>query len=489
MLFLTLALVSACTPPVGHRAVVILPPGTSSHLIAARRAVTRHPVGLQERLQQVDVVPLMAGAAVLAAAGPPAVKSLRGLLSWRPRPRLSRGSSNLIPALLRPDGALEDAQTVSYARRELAGWRATGSGSVSEEALGVVILDWVTRDVSSISLLVEICTLLLAAPPDVALGAVRKATTAASRQTLGAGRDGSALIASVKEERCGALLALCGAMSATRRADLRAVLADRALVSPPPPEAPTPDEASLSTVELGVCQAFGFSGMAERTDRMRMSVASRVLQLEARRALNRGSDVDLVPTASMSPLTSLATMLGLAPASIASTLLAQTRDRMQTDLEAAVELWVGRDGGAEAAVGIGGPSLRETEAYALASRACALAAASLGVAVGGGGGDEGRLLDDVDDALLSTVRSLGLTSTVRHRFYRGYVLAAAAVDAAPASASTGEMRAAYAPLLRRLLSVLPTTADSAEADAVRAVAVRGGASAAEEMARWLRVKL
>ena len=210
---------SACTTP-ATRLRLIGPPGHSAKtLIAARRrnvrrSVIQNPRGLSK--PAVDPVPLMVGAAVLAAAGPPAVKSIKSLpkILARPFKRNQRSSSSVSPSLLRPDGTLEDEEMVRAARAGLTAWREASPSAraipLSENALGVAMLDFTTRGLLTRrgDALRELCELMLLVPRSTTLIALRRATTAAARLTFGAGRDGNALVAGLKEERCGALLLL-----------------------------------------------------------------------------------------------------------------------------------------------------------------------------------------------------------------------------------------------------------------------------------------
>ena len=99
-----------------------------------------------------DPVPLMVGAAVLAAAGPPLVRGLRSLPRWLKRPRRLGRAAGAGSLAIKPDGALEDERVLRAARPLLAAWRAGEDGgeaeaSVVEAALGLACLEYVSSRV------------------------------------------------------------------------------------------------------------------------------------------------------------------------------------------------------------------------------------------------------------------------------------------------------------------------------------------------------
>ena len=462
--------------------------------------------------QRLDPVPLMLGAALLAALGPSLLRGLRSvprLWLGRSQRRLRRRLSPNDPAAAaaaaaagaaRPDGALEDVRVLDAARRLLAAWRETDDDAAAladadvqtrEAALGLAMLEMATRHSDDAAKLQEICGPLLAKAAGgssdagvIALGALRKASTAAARQTLGQGRDErtAVLAATVKEERCGSFLMLSYALdrvaskvaaeeaaaAAAAAAESRGALAAAAAAR----------AAAAEAVRGQIMLAFGMTGLDDRAEALRLSAASRILRLEARRTLRSYAALVSGPASSAtssassaqrlleSSLSPLASLLSLERATLTNALLGEARDPMRADLEAALGEWV---------------SERGPMAFERASHASGLALACLRfgerqvAGVAGAAGAAGAGAADVAG------RSLGLTSTARHAMYGGFVRAAviAQVESMAAPASSGRSEPAFgvgdAVVLRQLMSVLPASAAAAEASAFESAASLGRA--------------
>ena len=512
---------AACTTPSAryglgtatsaHRTVVVSVPTSNSHLLAAAaqkrrafRSVGHERASLVD--QRLDPVPLMVSAAVLAAAGPPVVRSIRRLprlLSWRPRLLRRKRDSRQAEAagLLAPDGTLEDEQVALEAQRELDAWRTdSGSDVLSDAALGMAIVEWTTRGLSATrgtatpaAKLRELCTLLLAAAPGSIVAALRMATTAAARRTLGAGRDGSSLVATMKEDRCGALLsvlAVCESFAAEEgREAAQSFIGDSAGASTSSDDR-TALLAKLRGVRMGVGVAFGFGGMDSKLEAAKSSVERRVLLLETRRCLadaraatGGGEAADTngsLLAYSLTSLSPLLRLLRLPSAVVATTLLGECKDVMQAQLVAALDLWVARGR-------VDVETSRPADAgFELASRACRLAGACLDIAASSDAeqsklSSRGPAAARYPPSLLAELRPLGLSATSRHAFYTAYVTDAAASAAAGAGDPARFESLGDARVMRRLLSVLPAMADAAERQAVSAAEQQEGAEVAAQV--------
>ena len=423
---------------------------------------------------RMDPVPLMVGAAMVAAAGPATLRSLRALPQqlaspWRRirRKRLPSGEAAAAAAAARPDGALEDPRQLSLARRLLDAWRggdaeyAELAGSdARESALGLAMLEFATKHSDNATMLRELTGHLrqqaTLGDPTIATGALRKACTAASRQTLGKGRDGSVatLAAAVKEERCGALLLLSHAFGSD--VDEATTLSAEQLAE---------NAVAAAAVRQRICLAFGLDGLEERAEAARRRVASRLLRLETRRALRRiasmRSSAGALPTLSAS-LAGLAPLLGLGLFEFTASLMQEAKEPMRADLEAALREWVAQ---------------RPTEAYLACAKATRLAVAIAEL------GESGAMAEaaagngqEADAAAAGGVRGVGLTSTARHAMYGGFVRAAMLEEVEKmAMTADGRYSTFSSPLafgvrdavvLRQLLSVLPASVYNADKNAL-----------------------
>jgi hypothetical protein len=489
-------IVASADPSAGPpRRVAIVVDGKQSQtqLVAAilgaqqkKKKITRS-VGYDRLLNDIraDPVPLMIAAAAVAAAGPSLARGLRQLpqklatpFRWKARRGVLSGEEAAAAAAARPDGALEDPRQLSIARRLLEVWRSDDEAASGEEAdeaagggvagnreaaLGLAMLDFATkqnddaaalRELTGARLLERACR----GNAGVAVGALRKASTAASRQTLGRGREGAvaSLASTVKEERCGALLLLSHALPSTLQA-AGAPLARE-------------DEAALAAVRARIALAFGLEGLTERTEEARRRVGSRLLRLEARRALRvAAGPASVRPVAAATAvggleavLAPLVPLLQLERADVAATLMTEAREPMRGDLEAALREWV---------------SQRPRNAFLQAARATRLAAAILRFAEAGASGDDGGTAALAADGCTS-LRAVGLTSTARHAMYGDFVRAAALEEVEALAARSPGMEAfgvADAALLRPLLSVLPASIAAADKSAFESAARVGSA--------------
>ena len=353
---------------------------------------------------------------------------------------------------------------VRAARAGLTAWREASPSAraipLSENALGVAMLDFTTRGLLTRrgDALRELCELMLLVPRSTTLIALRRATTAAARLTFGAGRDGNALVAGLKEERCGALLLLLNCLRwplelsrfAGTAPGVASAAATTSFLESGTDDATALEEYAALKFQIGL--AFG--QQSDAMDSARTGVAQRLLQLEIRQTLRKQSasnaaaasdDVDAL----LAPLKPLAAVLDLPPSMLTTTVLNEGIEDMRRDLESALAEWV--DAGGKQNDG-STPSGREAQrpSYAKASRAARLASACLRF-----GGSDAKVGMDL-------VRSVGLTSSARHAFYAGFVRTAAALED---DEEAGVCSVADAPFLRRLLSVLPATADAAEREA------------------------
>ncbi len=436
-----------------------------------------------------DPVPALGVAALVAAAGPAVLRAARNgrpHLQW---PFASRRSSITgMRSALTVDGALDDSKTVASARALLALWEEGGtdqaqSASAIEAALGLLALDFAQRggeDAKLFRRLVRLVAMHSRGPQQTG-GALRKATTAAARKAFGSGRDGNALATSQRDSACGALLLLC-----------RALLPQTSLEA----------QAEAAALEAGVRRAFfGFEGEEERGARLRDEGARRLFSLEARRVLRAsgagtgGAPAILRNSTWREALDELPGLLRMEPASFVGPLLLLVEDLLHAELERALAAWIragGRSGLPEAAdLGESGPLLEqraqadamERAAFAMAASAARLASWCLEL---GGTSTPTGLGDSA--VRLAQLRSVGLLSPARHRFYQALVrnavfaeVAGMATDGAlpeatNGSESTSALTVNDCVVLRRLLAVLPTSAATGASAALQAAA--GSATAA-----------
>jgi hypothetical protein len=426
-------------------------------------------------------VPLLGAAALLAAVGPPAFQSLKSLpramsrLSLkRTRRSMPRGPSSA----MRPDGTLEDGQLSEEAQGLLRAWRAgedrSADDRLREAALGLAILGFVQSGADDASALLELTSLAARAGggEGLGVGALRKASTAAARALVGAGRDGSALDAHRKEECCGALLMLTEVLLG-------------AAPSSSSPSAGSTEAAAL--VRTHVQLAFSIESQDATAVQLRRKAAQGLLRRSARGALRTSSsDPESAAAALEAAVSPLIPLVGLEGTHVAPVLLTEAREMLTTELEAALELWVA-GGGASAPEPSESP-LFLLEAQDRAARAAKLAIACLKISIKAAEGVAPPTELEAElqwrEMMRLHLRALGLTSRTRHAFYAAFVRVGALNDATAAAAgcvstmspqSGGGFGAEEAVVLRRLLSVLPVSATAAELAAFQACAKTPGA--------------
>lgn len=430
------------------------------------------------------------------------------------------------------DGALEDPETVARARELIVSWEGeSGEGALRrpeapdvEAALGLLMLQFATSGGDDAGQLRRLLRLARSHGGGAGClgGALRKACTAAARQAFGRGRDGDALLTSRRDGVCGSLLLLCHALLPRSAVEAR---------------------AEAFAVEAGVRRAFfGFEGEEERGVRLRDESARRLLSLEARRvvrdslrraaeAARRAAEAAPVASASSSaavlasdgwrrPLDELPELLKLPAAGFVAPLLYVVEDLLCHDLERALALWV-RSGGArrvtydpaawrrvevevgeeegegevhDDAASSDDAAAAQRAAFAMAAGAAHLARRCLAL------GSPARVAETADEQIdasrLSLLRSVGLTSATRHRFYQAIVHQAlddevqvsraarrgggAVLDGSQSAMQSANQSAAAAGevaglcvedciVLRRLMAVLPTSAATGEREAIAAV--------------------
>jgi hypothetical protein len=322
----------------------------------------------------------------------------------------------------------------------LAAWDAGSadqaeSTATVEAALGLLALEFAQRGGEDAAQLRRLMRLVAAhsSGTQQTVSALRKATTAAARMAFGSGRDGNAFAISQRDGACGALLLLC--QSLFPRDTLEAL-------------------SEVVALEAGVRRAFfGFEGEEERGVRLRDECARRLFTLEARRVLlASGSAGAVLSTITWRrPLDEIPGLMRLAPSMFVGPLLLIVQELLQTELERALAAWLqarGRTGGrlpelseisAEIAsssteIASSVPSVElpvqtpaaaamERAAFAMASSAARLARSCL--ELGGPSTAVGDLaMRDRDltvrdrDLRLEKLRSVGVLSPARHRFYQ-----------------------------------------------------------------------
>ena len=509
MLVSTICAATACTPSRPqlqlHTPNVVLLAATSRERNQnVRRHQSESP--LNHALDNVlaDPVPALGLAALVAAAGPAVY---RAAFDRRPRtlwwPSTSRrGSLAGARSARTVDGALDDAKTVALARALLAAWDAGSadqaeSTATVEAALGLLALEFAQRGGEDAAQLRHLMRLVAAhsSGTQQTVSALRKATTAAARMAFGSGRDGNAFAISQRDGACGALLLLC--QSLFPRDTLGAL-------------------SEVVALEAGVRRAFfGFEGEEERGVRLRDEGARRLFTLEARRVLRAsgagsgGSGAVLSTITWRRPLDEIPSLMRLAPSMFIGPLLLIVQELLQTELERALAAWVqarGRTRGRlpelselSSEIAISVPSVElppltpaaaamERAAFAMASSAARLARSCL--ELGGPSAAVGdRALRDRElavrdrDLRLEKLRSVGVLSPARHRFYQAAVRVAVLEEVA--RVASGGVRPAAADgagsdpirlsiddcvVLRRLLAVLPTSAAAGARAALEAAA-------------------
>lgn len=496
-MIISLLHVLACSPSptrllvhVPHECLLTAAANRQQHAVSRRRTNVGEE-RLRLSLDRSDPVPLMAVAAVLAAAGPPIVNAFRRASRIRPRRRASSLPPSSGSPIVRPDGTLDDERTVATARRLLDKWRDTAvsgpsdsiDSSLAEAALGLAMLDFSETGADDMQAFRQVRALCsnrqqggLEGEGCTLGGALRKATTAAARRTYGRGRDGSALSAATRETACGALLLLC-----------------RVLLEGNPAEA--------ATVAMQIRLAFGLSDAFERAAQLRDAVARRLFRSEARRALAQvGSLRGELPSATAqeaalqqvrAALDPLPTSLGLDASHFLAALLSEAAPTLASALEVALEEWTALGGTATATSPPG--RLIHQGSYLRAAAAARLAWCCLGL----GGEMVGRM---EGEAPLAELSSVGLQSAARHSFYTALVRQAAideiertvvgsaagfnpvagALDEGAQESAYGATRAQTtglcvvedAAVLVRMLGVLPVTATAAANGALEAAASR-----------------
>ena len=442
-----------------QRHIIAISSGRNAELLAAvgqrRKKITRS-IGHERALiaQRTDPLPLMVAAAIIAATGPALIRMLRNVprIFKSSRPKL-RGldAARAAARSARPDGALEDERLETEARALLETWREGDdmdemglSADVREAALGAAMLDWATKAADNAAALEEICGPLLKratqgsdSPVQVYLSALRKACTAAARQTLGKGRASSTalLAASLKEERCGSFLTLQRALTHAA------------------PASEQEAQAAAAGVRSQITLAFGLEGLDERAEALRLSVIGRLVRLEARRALKASEPTN--PAAALDVvLTPLLPLLDMEGSDVAKILLEEARDLMQAHLESALAAWVAE---------------RPVEAVEWARLATKLTIACLCA--------QGGTHSALTSTELELVRNVGLTSTSRFGLYGGFACAALVEEIRALHRGAQPTYGAQdATVLRRLLRVLPASAEAAEKAALAAAAADPAAS-------------
>lgn len=504
MLVSTICAATACTPSRPqlqlHTPNVVLLAATSRRRNEnVRRHQSESP--LTRALDNVlaDPVPALGVAALVAAAGPAVYRA-----AFDGRPRTLWWSSSLAGArsARTVDGALDDARTVASARALLAAWDAgsadqTESAATVEAALGLLALEFAQRGGEDAAQLRRLMRLVAAhsSGTQQTVSALRKATTAAARMAFGSGRDGNAFAISQRDGACGALLLLCQSLFPRDTLEVR---------------------SEAVALEAGVRRAFfGFEGEEERGVRLRDEGARRLFTLEARRVLRAsgagsgGSGAVLSTITWRRPLDEIPSLMRLAPSMFIGPLLLIVQELLQTELERALAAWVqarGRTRGRlpelselSSEIAISVPSVElppltpaaaamERAAFAMASSAARLARSCL--ELGGPSAAVGdRALRDRElavrdrDLRLEKLRSVGVLSPARHRFYQAAVRVAVLEEVA--RVASGGVRPAAADgagsdpirlsiddcvVLRRLLAVLPTSAAAGARAALEAAA-------------------
>ena len=509
----TFCAATACTPSRPqlqlHTPNVVLLAATSRERNQnVRRQQSESPLNRALDNVLADPVPALGLAALVAAAGPAVY---RAAFDRRPRtlwwPSTSRrGSLAGARSARTVDGALDDAKTVALARALLAAWDAGSadqaeSTATVEAALGLLALEFAQRGGEDAAQLRRLMRLVAAhsSGTQQTVSALRKATTAAARMAFGSGRDGNAFAISQRDGACGALLLLC--QSLFPRDTLEAL-------------------SEVVALEAGVRRAFfGFEGEEERGVRLRDECARRLFTLEARRVLlASGSAGAVLSTITWRrPLDEIPGLMRLAPSMFVGPLLLIVQELLQTELERALAAWLqarGRTGGglpelseisAEIAsssteIASSVPSVElpvqtpaaaamERAAFAMASSAARLARSCL--ELGGPSTAVGDLaMRDRDlnvrdrDLRLEKLRSVGVLSPARHRFYQAAVRVAVLEEVARVASGGVRPAAAEGPgsddtiglsiedcvVLRRLLAVLPTSAAAGASAALKAAA-------------------
>ena len=494
------AVLCCAPPPLQARRRVALPSGaqplrkssssssTQKRRGGRNRGFMTQAVSQERRMlwdEYTDPVPMLVGAAVVAAAGPALYTSLKRVPSQlasmlRMRPRFF-GKGTARPKLSEVwDGTLEDGRVLRAARDALDTWRQTDGRPLEVvdpglrvAALGASILDFSSTDSSprfdSAARLFEMRSYLevaaradggdmTAARERMATTALRQATTALSRRGLGGSRSGSLLATAAREEHAAALLVAGEAVGAPAAAREQILL------------------------------AFGLIGQDEKAERLRVSAAQRVFRMEARRILKASAPTGNEAAAlqcsdSARRLATEVLGLGAQRSFVVSVLLTEVRETTRAAMEEALELWV-------AAGGASTPFTEHGAAHALATRATRLTRACLSYA--GDGDDSSRRTES------GMARSLGLTSIARHGFYGSFVAAAVKNEVAHAAPSGGaEQRLSSlaeertpssissgaatnfifgvddAAILRELLGVLPVSADASDLAAFQSAASWG----------------
>ena len=434
--------------------------------------------------EYTDPVPMLVGAAVVAAAGPALYTSLKRVpsqLASMLRMRLRFfGKGTARPKLSEVwDGTLEDGRVLRAARDALDTWRQTDGRPLEVvdpglrvAALGASILDFSSTDSSprfdSAARLFEMRSYsevaaradggdMTAARERMATTALRQATTALSRRGLGGSR-----------------AARCSPPPLARYA-AALLVAGEAVGAP-------------AAAREQILLAFGLIGQDEKAERLRVSAAQRVFRMEARRILKASAPTGNEAAAlrcsdSARRLATEVLGLGAQRSFVVSVLLTEVRETTRAAMEEALELWV-------AAGGASTPFTEHGAAHALATRATRLTRACLSYA--GDGDDSSRRTES------GMARSLGLTSIARHGFYGSFVAAAVKNEVAHAAPSGGaEQRLSSlaeertpssissgaatnfifgvddAAILRELLGVLPVSADASDLAAFQSAASWG----------------
>lgn len=508
---------TACTPSRPqlqlHTPNVVLLAATSRDRNQnVRRQQSESPLNRALDHVLADPVPALGLAALVAAAGPAVY---RAAFNGRPRtlwwPSTSRrGSLAGARSARTVDGALDDAKTVALARALLAAWDAGSadqaeSTATVEAALGLLALEFAQRGGEDAAQLRRLMRLVAAhsSGTQQTVSALRKATTAAARMAFGSGRDGNAFAISQRDGACGALLLLC--QSLFPRETLGAL-------------------SEVVALEAGVRRAFfGFEGEEERGVRLRDECARRLFTLEARRVLRAsgagsgGAGAVLSTPTWRRPLDEIPGLMRLAPSMFVGPLLLIVQELLQTELERALAAWLqacGRTGGrlpelseisteiasssteiassvpsVELPVQTPAAAAMERAAFAMASSAARLARSCLelggpSTAVGDLAMRDRDLIVRDRDLRLEKLRSVGVLSPARHRFYQAAVRVAVLEEVA--RVASGGVRPAAAEgtgsddtiglsiedcvVLRRLLAVLPTSAAAGASAALKAAA-------------------